>query len=649
MTHILDAIHWIAGGRRFPSDWAACYMIYPPKKVLASETEVVRNPSDTRPISLRQVGNKLVSATLSFCLKRSLGQWSLPSQKGFIAGRRFTDSLVMADTTARTLGMVVPRADKPVAVLLDLRAAFPSVQRSWMHLVMKKIGLPPGMRDAVAELHREPWAISRDGSSKGFPLQSGTLQGDPMASTVFIWSFEATLRWLRAKGQSGNELYACADDVLILLRRLQNLVWVASIFRHTALATGLHLNVAKCAVIPLWSLAAPQIVENVRVAISRLCPDWLAAPVVSTSVYLGLPFGPGATEVMAWSGPLCKLRRRTTEINETCSAPTLAAQLWNCRGVTVLSYVAQFYPPPKELGALEVRLVSSLFRLPGVGMTRAMITAAEQLMKVRVLLPTAYAWSVLARALHSTLKSATPAIESMQRAATDSLPFAAVLGGQLWPAFWKTSAIGLRLYRGQMWLRHLQTDPRKDAPAAIAASRRAKNAVNEVGIKTQRAAYQAFVDSRFPQPALHDHLLARMSVVMGAVTATTLMERLPRLVATHRPHTVQCAIRGALNLWPTTSRLHTELRKKCIFGCDAPDDLATHYWAGCQPIREVATIAWRGRYSGSFVDWQILDRFDLMAFAFTLYTTVTVGKRMEPWRRTDWHDLATAARAQHVE
>ena len=98
----------------------------------------------------------------------------------------------------------------------------------------------------------------------------------------------------------------------------------------------------------------------------------------------------------------------------------------------------------------------------------------------------------------------------------------------------------------------MQADPRTDAPAALAASRRAKTAMNEIGIKTQRAAYQAFVDSRFPRPALDDHLRARMSVVMGIAAATTLLGRLPRLVAAHKPHTVQCAIRGVLNLWPTT-------------------------------------------------------------------------------------------------
>merc|ERR1712086_442653 len=111
---------------------------------------------------------------------------------------------------------------------------------------------PLGLQAAVLSVRRETWALSiRDGCvHRELPLASGVLQGCPLASSVFVVAFDAALRWLESI-LGPLSTFACADDILLLLRSIGLLPQVANVSDVVSKATALNLSFPKCVAIPL--------------------------------------------------------------------------------------------------------------------------------------------------------------------------------------------------------------------------------------------------------------------------------------------------------------------------------------------------------------------------------------------------------------
>eukprot|EP00959_Pyramimonas_sp_CCMP1952_P183163 3829522-Pyramimonas_sp.AAC.1 len=60
---------WITSGSLMPDGFSDGACVYPPKKVLDSEgAEVVRDPTDTRPLMLKNTGAKAIASAANRCL-----------------------------------------------------------------------------------------------------------------------------------------------------------------------------------------------------------------------------------------------------------------------------------------------------------------------------------------------------------------------------------------------------------------------------------------------------------------------------------------------------------------------------------------------------------------------------------------------------
>ena len=78
-------------------------MIVLPEKVLVEDLHgtTVRSPSETRPLSLKNTDNKIITSVTNASLNPRIAKHAHRSQAGFIPGRNVVANVLHADTIAR--------------------------------------------------------------------------------------------------------------------------------------------------------------------------------------------------------------------------------------------------------------------------------------------------------------------------------------------------------------------------------------------------------------------------------------------------------------------------------------------------------------------------------------------------------------------
>ena len=164
-------------------------------------------------------------------------------------------------------------------------------------------------------------------------------------------------------------------------------------------------------------------------------------------------------------------------------------------------------------------------------------------------------------------------------------------------------------------------------------------------LKIQREAYAHFASTRFPAGPIHAAIVLRLRITVGPL-APAVWARLALGVG--KPHTLVCAWRTLMNAWPTTCRLHVDNPSKCVLGCDAPDDMVSHYWSACAPFACLLREAWGQRVADpSFVRaWASESRLDIVASAYTAYAALAQARRQG--YAPNFEDVFISARSAHA-
>ena len=171
--------------------------------------------------------------------------WISPRQRGFIPRRSLCLNVVEADRECRVAGFERLPGEFPSAWSLDLAASFPSIARMWMQFVLEAIEAPKGLSNMVQSTHAENWVLETSTGDVRFmyELASGVQQGCPFTGLMFAICFDACVRGLSASLGLLGVIWACADDVFLVLRSMAALSRAASMFLLLKRATCLTLNV----------------------------------------------------------------------------------------------------------------------------------------------------------------------------------------------------------------------------------------------------------------------------------------------------------------------------------------------------------------------------------------------------------------------
>jgi len=212
-----------------------------------------------RGITLLSVPGKVFAHVILARIRPTLLSYRRPQQSGFTPGRSTCDRIA----TLRNIAQRRQDYGRPTfAAYVDLRAAFDSLSRPALWLLLTRIGIPDKIVRLIRALYDDSVSCVRAGGvqSSWFKIETGVRQGCVLAPDSFATSMDWTLERTVGQGMNGvsfgQDSYTdldFADDVSLLAELLELLVPVLETMANEAASLGLEVNWQKTKVQALGS------------------------------------------------------------------------------------------------------------------------------------------------------------------------------------------------------------------------------------------------------------------------------------------------------------------------------------------------------------------------------------------------------------
>ena len=222
-----------------------------------------RSPSSYRPITLLSVPSKVVTLVLLRRILPLLHRKRRPQQAGFTPGRSTTDCILALTVLAQQRR----EYRQPLyAAYVDLKAAFDSLDREALWLLLQGIGVPPKYINIIRDMYTGTTCrIRAEGAeSDPFPTTSGVRQGCVAAPNLFnvavdYWVDGTTSRCpdLGVDFHHHFSDLCYADDAAFLAMLLDTLSDALVVLDEEASPLGLAISWAKTKIQSLSSFLPP--------------------------------------------------------------------------------------------------------------------------------------------------------------------------------------------------------------------------------------------------------------------------------------------------------------------------------------------------------------------------------------------------------
>ena len=266
-------------GQKLPEKVNDGLFVFTPKGDPAPEENMgtgllFRKPKDMRPLTLKAGDNKILAGVTNSAILPTVAASASRVQRGFVPLRQLTQNIVDLDFRARqaalqyqnnnilhrfsvalTLEMLGVVTGLPMMVLFDYAAAFPSVAHAWIDAVLRTIKVPRGVLNVFRALYKSNQAYAAIGSDIVwlFEVGCGVLQGCPFSGTLFVIAIDPLLHMFEKFiiSPGFGHVYACADDIGVVLHECRMLIRLYNLFYIMELASGLKLKPSKCVLVPV--------------------------------------------------------------------------------------------------------------------------------------------------------------------------------------------------------------------------------------------------------------------------------------------------------------------------------------------------------------------------------------------------------------
>jgi len=170
-----------------PAEWGLSGIVPIPKK------GNLTLPDNYRGISLTQVAAKVYSRLLLNRLRPVIDKILRPNQNGFRPSRS-TSAQILA--FRRIVEEVRNHQKEAVLIFIDFKKAFDSINRDTMLKILLAYGVPPSLVSAIRVMYTNTKAtvLTPEGETDTFDINTGVLQGDPLAPFLFIVALDYALR-----------------------------------------------------------------------------------------------------------------------------------------------------------------------------------------------------------------------------------------------------------------------------------------------------------------------------------------------------------------------------------------------------------------------------------------------------------------------
>lgn len=362
---------WIQG-RPLPSHFNDSWLWLLPK---GNDSSIpgARHPKNTRPLSGTDCSAKLLPTALSQVMHEPMNRWCHEVQQGFICGRHMEKNIIHGEND-----MFISAATDAFStcILFDFVAAFPSLARKWLFLVLWWIGIPNRIVRAILELYKDNhhYFNWKGKVHYAFCSKGGVKQGCPLSGILFAIALDPLIRYIMRSVSPRNTMQAYADDILMVVKCLwSEIETIAKCFIDIKKVANLGLNLTKTIVIPLWKFEK----DHVRTAIDALVPSWCNVAIASKGKALGLWIGPSAM-LDSWAAPMNKVRDRIITCANLHAGDMAALMTFRMVAFAVTQFVAQFSEPPRDATKTYNGAISRLLKGPGGWITTDIITSMQR-------------------------------------------------------------------------------------------------------------------------------------------------------------------------------------------------------------------------------------------------------------------------------
>jgi hypothetical protein len=308
------------------------------------------DPGNYRPISLMPVEIKILCRALTHRLAPIMPRLVLPTQKGFVQGRRLHDHVVHMLDLQHHCSV---HDQEGYAAFLDFAKAYDRVNWEYMFETLEEFGFGPKFLAWIRLLYHHPIVHLRVNGQQSTPIypNRGVKQGDPISSLLFVLTLEPLNQLLQ-----NNETYGVllphgeftsqllfADDTTLLAGSVADLQEQLTLVQQYCSMSGAKLNLGKTEIL---TLNAKQDVP--------IHPDLTFSPSGKPIRYLGILVGHNLpanyqvdrlTESLYNTFRMWGCRARTLRGRRLLVQSVILPILWHFTAVIVV--------PPKTLDAWQ--------------------------------------------------------------------------------------------------------------------------------------------------------------------------------------------------------------------------------------------------------------------------------------------------------